>query len=262
MAEAGTGNAATLMKYVGGKSRIAKSIVSSINHSGFWWEPFCGGLSVSVELSKQKGPGIISDSCLPLISLYEAYGKGWRPPTAVTREIYDNARTLPDTDPLKAFCGFGCSYAGLWFSSYYGAKMCPPSRTHPKGMKQDPVAGAAKSLLRDITCIQAVGSHFTHADFFDSQPTDSIFDFIYCDPPYAGTQPYHAVDSFDHHKFWRYCLEWSKYCPVYVSELACPLLHYQVDVVWQQEYEKRLGAKGQENGRKTEKLFLLDRRGE
>jgi site-specific DNA-adenine methylase len=67
------------MQYMGGKTRIAKQIAAEIDKvrkpGQLVWDAFCGGLSVSVALSK-NGPVLASDACAPLISLYKAVQEG------------------------------------------------------------------------------------------------------------------------------------------------------------------------------------------
>lgn len=90
------------MRYMGGKSRIAKQIAAVIDQyrepGQMVWDAFCGGLSVSVALS-EKGPVLSSDANESLINLYNAVKTGWVPPTEVTREEYHVAKSLPNTDP-------------------------------------------------------------------------------------------------------------------------------------------------------------------
>src|SRR5690606_2494941 len=96
----------SIVRYLGGKSRLAREIASIVNAARGpgvpFWEPFCGGLSVSVQLAK-AGPGIVSDASVALISLYQAVRDGWDPPESVSEAEYHQARTLPETDPLHAF---------------------------------------------------------------------------------------------------------------------------------------------------------------
>ncbi len=84
---------------MGGKSRVAKQIAAIIDEhrqpGQLVWDTFCGGLSVSVALSK-KGPVLASDFNLSLISLYSSIRSGWEPPTETTAELYQVAKTLPD----------------------------------------------------------------------------------------------------------------------------------------------------------------------
>lgn len=240
------------MQYMGGKSRLAKEIASVIRPQGRWWDPFCGGLSVARELAKMYPKGMVSDICFPLISLYRAVQKGWSPPAEVTKDEYQRAKSLPDSDPLKAFCGFGCSHGGKWFGGFY-----PPTtvycRTHPRGMRQNKIVATRNSLLRNVGTLQ--DCLFAPLSFFDIEPAQGKFSVIYCDPPYAGTQRYDAVQEFDSMLFWERCLEWTDAgTKVYVSELSSPLPSSMLEVVWERQgYYKRLGA----GGRQDEKLFLI-----
>lgn len=63
------------MQYLGGKSRIAKHLAAEIDRvrkPGEWiWEPFCGGLSMTVALSK-NGPVWATDANPALIALYQS----------------------------------------------------------------------------------------------------------------------------------------------------------------------------------------------
>lgn len=246
------------MQYMGGKSRLAKEIASTIRPQGRWWDPFCGGLSVARELAKIYPEGMVSDICFPLISLYRAVQRGWSPPVEVTSDEYQSAKSLPDSNPLKAFCGFGCSHGGKWFGGF-----CPPtvvySKTHPDGMRQNKIGATRDSLLRDIVILQRC--LFAPLSFFDISPVCGKFSTIYCDPPYANTQGYNAVaEEFDSMLFWERCLEWTDVgTRVYVSELSSPLPSSMLEVVWERQgYEKRLGSGGgQINGEKNEKLFLI-----
>jgi DNA adenine methylase len=213
------------VQYLGGKSRLAKylvPIIAEASKGGPWWDPFCGGLSISTALYKRLGPGLSSDLCLPLISLYQAVSEGWDPPSSLSPEEYTRARVLPDTDPLKAFAGFGTSFAGTWFAGYARGEGSYAKR-------------ARNALLRDVP-----GLCFDHMSFFDIDPYphDGV---IYCDPPYRDTQGYGGVVSFDHERFYTQCVLWSSLgTPVFVSE-------YQVDrsgwiEVWSREYKASITA--------------------
>jgi len=66
------------MRYLGGKSRIAKHIAPIVNAARTpdrpkFWDPFCGGLSMAVALAKH-GPGIVSDFNPALIAEWERCG--------------------------------------------------------------------------------------------------------------------------------------------------------------------------------------------
>ena len=107
------------MQYLGGKRThsLGKKIADTIAPKGLWFEAFAGGLSVSVELARY-GPGIVMDIHPGLIALYQACMLGYVPPLNVTKEEYHAAKALPDSDPLKAFIGFACSFGGKWFGGY------------------------------------------------------------------------------------------------------------------------------------------------
>lgn len=194
------------MRYLGGKTKLAKHIIPHIPKGPFV-EPFCGGLSMSVALSRNGGPGVVSDFCSPLIALYQGVTDGWDPPKLVTQADYNAARKLPDTDPMKAFCGFGCSFGGMWFSTY----------ARSKGGTNYALQ-ARKSLLRDVPTIVRNGGSFACQSYKDIKvPPDTKV--IYCDPPYSGTTGYDAVDEFDFIDFYETCEKWAASgVDVFVSE--------------------------------------------
>jgi len=174
------------MRYLGGKSKHAKEIAKIINPRGVWWDPFCGGFAVSEALMRY-GPGVASDAHPALISMYQAILGGWNPPRSMSAEEYARARTLPDSDPLKAFAGFGCSFGGKWFGGL--AKNTEYNHTFP-------VRSAADGLTKiDLASVQIL-----RLDFLDVDPFPAPDLTIYCDPPYAGTQGY-STGAFDHDRF-------------------------------------------------------------
>lgn len=196
------------MQYLGGKHRIAKELARIIAPRGPWLEPFCGGQHMSVALA-EYAPGVSGDVNAVLISLYRAVRAGWQPPETVSRETYASARVLPDSDPLKAFAGFGCSFGAKFFGGY-----APRS-------DRNYAAQARRALLRDAAALAAARVHLTCASFFDYSIQDCV-DVLYCDPPYRGTTGY-STGAFDHDAFWSRCREWAAAgVRVYVSEYTAP----------------------------------------
>jgi DNA adenine methylase len=195
-----------LMQYLGGKTRIAKqlaTLIDSVREPGQWvWDPFCGGLSMSVALSK-KGPVWSTDINPALISLYKAVQNGWQPPSSVSKEEYEAAKTLPDSNPLKAFCGFGCSFGGKWFGGY--------ARSGERNYAANCVSSLSAVPWQQLTlsCMS-----FLEAE---PQPTEAL---LYLDPPYAGTTGYR--NSFDSAAFFAQALRWAAFTHVFISEYACP----------------------------------------
>lgn len=229
------------MQYLGGKTRIAKEIAAIVNaerRGRAFWDPFCGGLSVSVQLAK-GGPGIVSDACAPLISMYQAVRAGWVPPAIVSEDDYRACRALSDVDPRKAFAGFGCSFGGKWFGGYARGS-------------GDYAGQSKRALERDIPAL--AGCAIERLDFLAINPWATADLVIYCDPPYAGTTGYGGVPPFDHALFWSRVQGWeSRGVPVFVSEYACPLPHR----VLREKVHPLHVAGGGRAGARTERLFRL-----
>lgn len=227
------------MKYLGGKSRIAREIVEAMDVRGPWWEPFCGGLSVSVQLAS-RGTGVCSDAHPALIALYRAIASGWNPPETLTETEYVAARYLPDSDPLKAFAGFGCSFGARYFAGY------------ARSSAQRNYAGEARrSLLRDVGALRKAGVSIDHASFFDASPRSGLT--VYCDPPYMGTTGYSV--PFDSAAFWRRAREWADAgSRVFVSEYECPIDH---EVAWSKAHRSSVARSAAARTVRTEKLFRV-----
>jgi len=230
------------MRYQGGKARAAKHIAAAIKATGVagpFWEPFCGGLSMSVALAEAFGAGLHSDANAALIALYAAHAAGWRPPAVVTEAEYAAARRLPDSDPLKAFCAVGCSFGGKWFGGY---------ARDATGM--DYCGAAGRALARDVPKLADVP--FV-ASFLATAVEPATFGFLYCDPPYAGTTGYAGAGAFDSAAFWRKAEAWSGVCPVFVSEYAAPP---GWRAIWERAQTTCLGAIGKTKAAAVERLFV------
>ncbi len=205
------------MQYLGGKSRIAKHLAEVIDQhrqpGQLVWDAFCGGLSMSVALRK-KGPVWSTDANVALISLYRAVQNGWEPPAEVSKETWEAAKALPDSDPLKAFCGFACSFGARWFQGYATDKNGTRNRN---GIPSNFAAGAAKKLPSEVR-----GLRFDAVDFNAVEPGPTAA-MLYLDPPYAGAKSYEGSPKFDHSKFVERVLGWAKHTHVFVSEYAFPV---------------------------------------
>lgn len=233
------------MQYMGGKTRIAAELVSVIDKERrpgqLAWDAFCGGLSVSRALLK-RGPVLSTDACVPLISLYLAVQAGWETPSDISPDIYRDARLLPDSDPLKAFCGFGMSFGGKWFGGL--------SRPRPKYAR--PAEGCGKVLKRDV-----LGLDIRCVDFMAQAPcaTDAL---LYLDPPYAGTTAYGGCAPFDSDAFAVKVDKWARFTTVFVSEYNFPI----GEIVWEKA-SKTVLACGISGAHKIakERLYRVARRG-
>ena len=109
------------MQYMGGKSRISKQIAEILNSAIDKDTPFvslfCG--SCAIESKVQADVKILNDKHPYLIAMWQALQNGWMPPDVVTKEEYYHVKANMDENPaLTGFVGFGCSFGGVWFSSY------------------------------------------------------------------------------------------------------------------------------------------------
>lgn len=232
------------MQYFGGKAKIAKRLVAAMRPEHIRgvavWEPFCGGLNMTRALAGAGALVLATDANQALISLYRAVAAGWDPPSELTSEQWQAAKMLPDSDPLKAFAGFGCSFGGKWFRGY--------------SRRSD--SNVAISARRNIRAAVPSAAGFDVADFVQTQPwRPSHALTLYCDPPYAGTEGDTCYEPqrrtgrrWDAIAFWERAEEWSRICPVYVSEYQSP--GWQIVAA----IEQGIGMVGK-TGTRTERLF-------
>jgi len=232
------------MRYVGGKSAIARDLVRVIEryrHSrSVWIEPFVGGGAVLSVAAKYYPTCYAYDLHPDLILMYQALQHGWQPPTAVSEDEYKALRPA-EPSALRGFVGFGCSFGAKWFGGYArgkGRNFARESHDDLRRMKLDDV-------------------QFTQVSFFDldwSQfnPSDCV---IYCDPPYSNTTGY-SVGGFDHAAFWTACeyLHGLGFLVV-VSEYNAPDHWHHV---WQKDVPLSLCIATIDNARQ-ERLFMPDK---
>lgn len=203
------------MRYMGGKFRLRKPICKILNglikdyDIKTYVEPFVGGCNIVPFIECENR--IASDISLPLISMYEALQNGWTPPDFVSEEEYKAARLLDDTNPLKAFIGYGCSWGGDYFHGY--------ARRNDGGKRIDSLE-AKISLIKlnlqgiDFLCCKyemiSVLSFLCYGD-------NALY---YCDPPYRNTTKYKF--DFNHDEFYEWARRVSKHNIVVISEYNMP----------------------------------------
>lgn len=227
------------MRYIGGKSRIAKDLSPIIlsTKPEFVVEPFCGALNVSVQLVKDDPhvTVIASDAHTDLIQMWQAIKDGWVPPENLTREEYEQLRE-DASSPLRTFAGYGCSFSGKWFGGYAsdatGRNYC--KNAHNAVMKVVPYLSRIILSSRDYAA-------------YDEPPGSYV---IYCDPPYAETTKPGARGSFDHPAFWRWV--YSLDVPCYVSEYTAP---EGTPVLWQKSVKTDMHTRTGKADR-VEKLYV------
>lgn len=230
------------MRYLGGKSRISKSIAEVLNSAQRERERerefvslFCG--SCAVESKVEADIKILNDKHPYLIAMWRGLQQGWRPPEIITKDDYYAVKANMDANPaLTGFVGFGCSFGGKWFGGLAANK---------KG--DNYCARAERSLIKDLPGVQT--ATFTCLDYKDvTIPNGAV---VYADPPYANTTGY-SVGTFNSDEFWCYMRRLSKRCDVYISEEQAP---NDFECVWEQELTRTLDFNKGNQPKKIEKLF-------
>lgn len=164
-----------------------------------------GGCNVIPHLTGERAA---SDSNVALITLYNAFAGGWRPPEQVSETDYAALKARQDpNDPLTTFVGFGVSYGGKWFG---GLARDPTSG-------RDFVATARRGLERKIAACGGVP--FVAMDYREAEPRGCT---IYADPPYATGTQYDGVAAFDSAAFWAWARIVSRSNVLLVSEYHAP----------------------------------------
>lgn len=234
------------MKYMGSKAKHAKDILPLIlknrRDGQFYVEPFMGGANV---IDKVSGNRIGNDYHRSLVAFLEALSNGWVPPSDVSESEYNDARTLPDDDPLKAFIAFLCSFGGKWFGGYARGFA-------NNGTPRNYAAESYRNVMKQASNLK--GIDFRCGSYLDLDiPPRSI---IYCDPPYAGTTKYSTGD-FDHNRFWKWCdAKHNEGHTVFVSEYAAP---HHWKCVWQKDVSANFDSNREKGAARVEKLFTRNR---
>ncbi len=226
------------MKYVGGKSKIAKEILPIILKNRKLGQTFvdicCGGGGI---LDKVANPRIANDMNKYVIALLEAISKGWEPPGELSEETYKAIKKNPKNypDALIGFAAIPCSFAAKWWGGYARGKTA-------KGISRNYALEAKTHLLKQAKLLQGV--KFVSGSYQDVEiPANSI---IYADIPYSNTVSYAGVPPFDYTKFWAWAdKQVSLGHEIFVSEYVCPLANWKS--VWQKEVfsslDKNTGGK-------------------
>jgi site-specific DNA-adenine methylase len=191
------------MRYHGGKWRQGPRIaleVARLHRSGHhhYYEPFCGALGAAQRVAAHLDPRLIhlSDSNQALITMWNAFFKGWRP---LGLKVSDHAKLkmAQDTrDPNTAFVGVALSFFGRWFNP-------PVSRDPAKWNRY--VLQTVNAMERTHAALD--GATFKCTDYRRVRYRKGST--VYLDPPY-GENP-HAIRNmhgsavpFDTDEFWRY----------------------------------------------------------
>ncbi len=237
------------MKYVGSKNRHARAILENTlrwrTPGQAYVEPFVGGFNM---VDKVVGHRIVGDTHTYLVALFRAIQAGWKPPTTITEDEYLKIKACPKDYPpcLVGFVGFGCSYAGKWFSSYARGNAT-------SGEPRNYAAESYRNLVKQAPALSGVEIHLSSYDKLPF-PKDSV---VYCDPPYTKTDVY-SDGVFDSAMFWDWARSIADRNLVYVSEYKAP---DDWEDIWQRSCHNSIGKNtGASVG--TERLFVFGRSAE
>lgn len=201
------------MRYLGGKYRLRKKLSAVLQAARKpdqpYWEPFCGGCWVLAEM--QGTPNYASDICRPLIVMWQALQRGWRPPSEVSEDLYYAIRDNQDDYPLElvGFVGFACSWGGKWWGGY----------AHD-ATGRNYAAEGVRSLEAKLERMPQ--TTFLYGSYDEVHPTHAPM-LIYCDPPYAGTTGYDAAGTWNASQFWGVAQGWADQGhTIFVSEYRAP----------------------------------------
>lgn len=235
------------MRYLGGKSRIARKLVELMNipADATYVEPFCGGCNVIAEVKCARR--IANDVHPYLIALLSGLQAGWTPPDSLSIGQWRSLRDAPESyDPrIVGFAGFCCSYGARWFEGY--------GRTRRGDDESGLAASAARSLTKFAPKLEGIEFHTGSYAELDI-PEGAV---LYCDPPYHNTKGYSGTTKFDATKFYAWVdeMHYFRGHTVYLSEQKAPGKRWQC--LW--ELERTTGL-DQDGPRKVvvERLFKLE----
>lgn len=236
------------MRYVGGKSKIAKEISQIINNSrrdgSNYWEPFFGGGSMLPHISQEFSSLNLSDISDDLILMWQALQDGWTPDQFVSEERYRELRDAPPS-ALRGLVGFGGSFGGKWFGGY--ARGGFNSDGSPRNHQWE----SARAAMRIAAYSRNGRTEFQRRHYRTISPVPG--DVVYCDPPYASTQGYASDSSFNSVEFWDFAEGLARAgVVVFVSEYSAP---DDWSGVWSKQKNLSLTTTDQGRPKRVEKLF-------
>lgn len=221
------------MRYLGGKHKIAKHVVSFLesqrSDNQLYVEPFLGGASI---FSRMSYPKIAGDLHSDLILMWQALQTDWKPPFSINETDYQAIKQLKPC-ALRGFAGFTCSFGGKFFGGYArgdGRNFCFEGR---------------QRVLKTVFTMK--NAAITQGDYTQFSYVKNAV--IYCDIPYRATTSYHRSQYFNYEKFYKWCSEMSKDNKVFVSSYILPK---PFTCVWSMNRNLELTS-----GLRTERIFTI-----
>lgn len=239
------------MRYIGGKSKLAKSLATHIltntTDRAYYVEPFIGGGSTFATVAPSFEIAVGGDLSEDLILMWQGLTDGtFVPPTSITEDQYAELRQA-EPSALRGFVGYGGSFGGKFFGGFARGKKL-------NGEPRNYVDESARSIQKIAAAISGVYTQFVHTSYADLDISGTPGAVVYCDPPYLNTQGY-TTGAFDTPAFWTKCAEWANNgATVFVSEYVAP---EGWESVWSQGHRQSLALPEQGRDRTTEHLFML-----
>lgn len=234
------------MHYMGGKAKIAKSVVETLDRTYDYTrfvEPFAGMARLSRHTNAREIH--LNDLDINIYTfLKELYAQGWQDlPDFVSEEEYRKANDL-DPSLVKTFIKIGCSFGGAWDNGY------------ARGKANCKLDGGITNFARvsKNACARLYEAWGDKNLTFSNKSYAALeyrkTDLIYCDPPYNNTRGF-AVGKFDSLTFFTWmrqmCADgYRVVCSEYSENL--PEGAY---VVWEKSIKQTMGRKSP----KTEIVF-------
>jgi DNA adenine methylase len=194
-----------LLKWIGNKQAQAASIISYFPaRFGTYYEPFLGSGGVLGVLAPDRA--VASDSFLPLIEIWqtlrldkELLKRHYAQRHELIRNIgrkaaYEQVLANYNARPNGADLVFLCRacYGGVVRFRRADGCMSTPVGAH------DPISPTSFAHRVDLWHDRTRGTRFVHTDYAGIMSQAQHGDLVYCDPPYADTQPIlYGAQRFD-----------------------------------------------------------------
>lgn len=184
-----------LLKWIGNKQRMAKSIISLFpSNFNCFYEPFFGSGAISATLSPTTGIG--SDSSVPLMEIWKCLKndpellKEWysnrcnRLKTEDKKSVYEDIKNSYNKNPNGADLLFLCRacYGGVVRFRKSDGFMSTPCGIH------NPISPESFAKRVDLWRERLKNVTFHTWDYKEAFSNAKKGDLIYCDPPYIYSQ--------------------------------------------------------------------------
>lgn len=249
------------MKILGGKyilgRKLAPIIKGYITPDSTYVETMVGGCGMLSHMLDIDVPIIANDIDDEMITLWKEVQQGRTDfPTSLTREDYYDVKNNSRDKALRAFVGYGCSFAGKKWGGYASNK----KGTNYARLEFDSTIRSEKAFRNYAQEMYNSASNkekafrgkqltFTSGSYQDMVLPENCT--IYCDPPYRGTTGMNK-HRFDHDAFYDWVLKRSSLGDtILISEYDCPI----GQMIFEYKKTQKLDVKGTIT--RYERLYLV-----